>query len=118
MIESAMVSTYKGCTNNNPVTLNPYVYTKNHSERKPIRQVTETLYVKHNTGVCMIGTYKGNCKAMCCGQTFQSAMFIKKINQNLKESPYHCIILHPQVVLSPIANDCIYVSIDGNTKKH
>ena len=67
-----MVSTPEGCTDNIPMTPSLYVYTKNPSARKLLRQFTETLDVKHKIAACMLGTVKANHKAtkkaMCCGQ--------------------------------------------------
>ena len=40
----------------------------------------------------------------------------KKLNQKVREYLYHCIIHHPQVLKSPIANSCLYVSIGGHSK--
>ena len=37
----------------------------------------------------------------------------KKINEQVKKYLYNWILQHPQVVQSPIANDCLKVPIDG-----
>ena len=42
IIEAALVSTHEGCTDNSPMTPNPYVSTKNPSARKSLRKFTET----------------------------------------------------------------------------
>ena len=55
ILEAEMVSTTEWCTDNSPMTSNPYVSTKNPSERKPQRQFSETLDVKHKTSVCRLG---------------------------------------------------------------
>ena len=39
-----------------------------------------------------------------------------KISEQIKKSPYNWIIHHPQVVKSPIVNDCLKVRIDGYTE--
>ena len=39
-----------------------------------------------------------------------------KISEEIRKSLYNWIIHHPQVVQSPIANDCLKVKIDGYTE--
>ena len=39
-----------------------------------------------------------------------------KINEQIKKSLYKWIMHHPQVVQSPIFNDCLKVKIDGHTE--
>ena len=39
-----------------------------------------------------------------------------KINEKIKKSLYNWITHHPQVLQSPIANDCLKVKIDDYTK--
>ena len=39
-----------------------------------------------------------------------------KINEELRKSLYNWIIHHPQVMRSPISNDCLKVRIDGPTE--
>ena len=56
IIEAAMVSTPKECTDNSPMTPNQYKHTKNPSERKPLHKCLEALDVRHNTAVCILGT--------------------------------------------------------------
>ena len=46
-----MVSTPKVCTNNIPMTPNPYVSTKNPSAIKSLHKFTDTFDFKHNTSV-------------------------------------------------------------------
>ena len=36
-----------------------------------------------------------------------------KINQQVKKALYNCILQHPQVVVSPIENDCLKLFVDG-----
>ena len=82
MIKSSLVSTPEGCTDNILMTPKPYMYTKNTSARKPLRQFTETLDVKHKTYVLRFGASKAKRKAtkkiICCGQTFKNAVVIQK----------------------------------------
>ena len=39
-----------------------------------------------------------------------------KIDEQRKKSLYNWVMHHPQVVQSPIGNDCLKVKIDGHTK--
>ena len=39
-----------------------------------------------------------------------------KINEQIKKSRYNLIMHHPQVLQSPIFNDCLKVNTDGNTE--
>ena len=39
-----------------------------------------------------------------------------KINDRIKKSLYNRIMHHPQVVQSPIVNDCLKFDIDGHTE--
>ena len=55
-------------------------------------------------------------QAMRCSQKIKSTVVIK-MNQNFIESLYNWILHHTQVVKSPIINYCLFVSIDGNSKK-
>ena len=77
-----MVSIPEGSTNNIPMAPNPYVSTKNASARKSLCQFTKTLDVKHKTSICGFFVAKAKRKtikkSMCCGQTLQSAVIIKK----------------------------------------
>ena len=41
-----------------------------------------------------------------------------KINADVKKYIYNWILQHPQIVQSPIANDCLKVSIGGHSEPH
>ena len=58
MIESEIVPTPKGCTDNSTMTPNSSVSNKNSSARKLLHQFTETLDVKHKTAVCRFAAAK------------------------------------------------------------
>ena len=64
IIEAAMVSTPEGCTSNNLMTPNPYMYNKNPSSIISLPQFTEILDVKHNTYVRSYGAARENYKAI------------------------------------------------------
>ena len=67
-----MVSTHEGCTQNSPMTPTSYVSTKNTSARKPLREFTETLDVKHKTDVWRFSTAKAKHKEIKTGNMFWS----------------------------------------------
>ena len=59
-----MVSTFKGCKNNSMMTPNLFVYTKNLSAIKSLRQFSETLYVKNNDAILWLGVAKAKRKTI------------------------------------------------------
>ena len=77
-----MVSTPEGCTNNSPMVPKPYVYIKKSSERKPLRQFTETLDLKHKASVCGFSAanakYKATQRPICSCQTLQMSAVMQK----------------------------------------
>ena len=114
-----MVYTPEGFTDNITMSLGTYVPTKKPSARKSLRKILEALDVKKNTSVRRLGAEKSNQKATKsismlwssrpkrCGNT--------KINEQVKTYLYNWILKHPQVVKSPIANDRLKISIDGQS---
>ena len=54
--------------------------------------------------------------ALCCGPLYQNQRSHTKINQEVKKDLYNWILRHPQVVVSPIANYCLKLSIDGQVE--
>ena len=59
-------------------------------------------------------TYKAIKKKKYVVVKISKAPWSYKKNKNFREYLYHCILHHPQFVLSPIENYFIYVSVDGN----
>ena len=55
--------------------------------------------------------------SMCCGHILKSDRDIQE-KQRFTDALYYWILHNPQVVQSPIENNCICVSIDGNSKKY
>ena len=45
-------------------------------------------------------------------------MIFKECSAQVKKYLYNWIVQHPQVVQSPISNDCIKVCIDGHSEPH
>ena len=69
---------------------------------------------------CQVGATKYKCKAIKFGNIpwalKQKRKGNSKIYEPIKKSLYNWIIHHPQVVQSPIVNDCLKVRIDGHTE--
>ena len=116
-----MVSTPEVCTNKSSITTNPFVSTKDPSEKKPLHQLSETLDVKHKTAVCRLGTSKEKHKATKTGNVLWSNIEKRhghtKTNQKYRESLYNWNLHHLQVVQYAIKNYRLYVSINGNSDK-
>ena len=100
---------------------NPSVSTKTPSEIQPLRQFSETLDVKDSTDVCRLCTNKAKRKATKTGNVLWSNIVKHhvhtKMNEKVIESVYRWILHNPKFVQYPIANDCIFVSIGGKSKK-
>ena len=72
-----------------------------------------------NTDVRRLGAAKSKHKEIKTGNLLWSNISKRrvhtKINQKVVESVYNWILHHLQIVKYTISNDCIYVSIDGNS---
>ena len=72
------------------------------------------------TSTRQVGSTKSKGKAIKNGNTpwalKQKQKGNSKINEQIKKSLYNCIMHHPQVVQSPIVNDCLNVEIYGHTE--
>ena len=116
-----MVSTPDGCTNKILMTLNPYVSNKNPIARKTLNKFSKTLDVKHKTSICRTGKSREKYKEIKTGNVLwsniENSLGHTKINQKVRKYLYHWIMNHPKVVQYLIENCCIYVSIDGNSKR-
>ena len=120
IIESYMVYTPEGFTDNITISLGTYVPTKKPSARKSLRKILEALDLKQNTSVRRLGAEKSNQNATKsismlwssrpkrCGNT--------KINEQVKTYLYNWILKHPQVVQYPISSYCLKVSLDGHSE--
>ena len=65
-----MVSTPEGFTNSSTMAPNLYVYNKKPSAIKSLHKFTETLDIKHKTGICRFGASKEKCKSIKKGNAF------------------------------------------------
>ena len=112
-----MVSTPEQCDDNIPMTPNQYESMKNPSAQKSLRQFSETLDVKHKTGVGRLGKARANLKAIITSNVLWSNISKRsghaKMNRNVRKALYNWIIHHTQVVQYTTANYCIYLSTDG-----
>ena len=89
------------------------------SASKSLRLFTKLLDVK-KSAVRQVGAVKSKLKAIISGSMLWSIIknmkVHTKINAQVNKSLYNWILQHPQVVQSPIANDCLKVSIDGQSE--
>ena len=93
---------------------------KNTSAIKSLHQFLDTLEVKLKTGVHRFCAAKLKCKAIKSGIILLSSITKRhshtNINQQVKKVLYYCILQHPHVVVSPISNNCLKLSIGGQVK--
>ena len=120
ILEAAMVSTPEGFINDSPISPMTSSPVKKPSARKSLCLVTKILDVKKKTATRQVGSAKSKRKAIKYGNTpwalKQNIKLNSKINDQIKKSLYNWIIHHPQVVKSPITNDCLKVEIDSLTE--
>ena len=109
IIEASIVSTPERFTDSSTMSLRPPIIFTNPSARKSLYLFTEFLDVKKKAAVLRVGAYKSKSKAIRSGGMLWSSIpkskINKKLNKQVKKSPYNWILQHPQVVQSPIAND-------------
>ena len=114
------MSTPDKFTDNSPIPPGPPMIVKKCSASKSLRLFTEVFDVKKKTAVRRVGAAKSKIKAIISGNMLCSSIPKRKvhtaINKQVKKYIYNWIIQHPQVVQSPIANDCPKVSIDGHSE--
>ena len=75
---------------------------------------------RKKTAYCRVGAVKSKSKAI---KILNKPWALKhkrkenyKINEQIKKSLYIWNIHHPQILQSPIVNDCLKVKIDGHTE--
>ena len=82
MIEAALVSTPEGFTNNSTITPNASVSTKKSSAKNHSinlqRHWMSNIRLMFGGSVQLRKSVMKSKKAMCCGQTLKSAIFIQK----------------------------------------
>ena len=115
-----MIYTPEGLTDN--ITRSPMTPTtfKKPSARKSLFILTNILDVRNKTAIRRFGASKSENKSIKSGTMIWSFKPKRKVNSRIKNqmnnSLYNWIINHPQVVQSPIFNDCLKVNIDGHTE--
>ena len=90
------------------------------SARKSLCLFNNILDVKKKTATHQVGAAKSEGKEIKYKTTTwslkQKQKWDSKIKNHIKQFLYNWIMHHPQVVQSPIPNDCLKVKIDGHTK--
>ena len=93
---------------------------KKPSSRKSLFSFTNILDVKPKTEKCRIVATKSKYRAMKVGTSQWTKKKKRKgnsiINEYIKHNMYEWITRHPQVVQSPISNDCLKVMFDDQTE--
>ena len=117
IIEVVMVSTPEGCTENSPVSSLLFVTVKQPNTRK---WCSEKMDFKPKSAV----------RSLCDSNLKRRAIIVVSmlwsiiskqcghttINECIKRDIYNWILQHPQVIQSPIANDCLKLYIDGQAE--
>ena len=117
-----MASTPEGFTNNSPIS--PIISTpfKKPYALKSLCLFTNILDVKKIESTRRVGATKSKRKAIKYGNPpwalKKKRKGNSKIDEQIKKSFYNWIMHHPQVVQSPIVNECLKVKIDGHTEPH
>ena len=115
-----MVSTPEGFIDDShisPITSTPFNTPR---ARKSLRMFTNILDLKDKTATRLVGASKYKRKAIKYGNIpwalKQNRKVDSKIYEQIKKSLCNWIMHHPQVMQSPIFNDCMNVKLDGNTE--
>ena len=118
----AMLSTPEGVTDNIPNVPMKSTPVKKLISRKSLCLFTNILDVKPKTAKCRFVEVKPKRKAMkVCNSLWTNKKKPKlkghsKINEQIKRNLHTWITRHPQVVQSPISNDCLKVMLDDQTE--
>ena len=112
-----MVSNPEGFTESSPMSPIQYMTVKNPSAIKSLRQFLDTLEFKPKTDVHSVCAAKSKRKSIRAGIVLGSGISKQrnhiKSNQQVKKALYDWDLQHPQVVVSPMANYCLKLSIGG-----
>ena len=119
IVRSSRVSTYKGKTENCPMS-EDVLGTKNiYIASKSLFQFSFLFYVKQTTDVNQLVTAKMNQKKKinytCLLYNIQKSKGYSKINESVNQAQYCYIIQHPQVMPSLISNVYVKVSAYDHT---
>ena len=119
-LEAAILSTPEGVVDNSHNVHMPSIPVNKPSASKSLCLFTDILDVKPTTAKRRFVAAKSRRKAMkVCNSLWTKKPKRKghsKINEQIKRNLYTWITRHPQVVQSPISNDCIKVILDDQTE--
>ena len=114
-----MVSTPEGFTDSNPIPHGPSVPVKQPNTSKSICQLSEILNVKPKTYVRRLCAPKSKRKETrsesMVWYSITNRLGHTKVNKRVNKALYNWILQLPQVVQSPIDNDYVRLSIDGQS---
>ena len=119
ILEAALLSTPEGFTDNSPNLHMKSSPVKTRSARKALCLFTNILDVQPKTAKHRFVAAKSRRKAMKVCISLWTKKIRKghsKINDRIKRNLYTWITRHPQVVQSPISNDCLKVMLDDQTE--
>ena len=116
-----MVYTPEVFINNSSISHMTSTPVKKSSARKSQCMSTDVLDVKNKTVYCQVGATKFNRKSIKFGNTpwalkKKIEKGTQKIDEKINKYLYNWIMYHPQVVQSPIVNDCLMVKIYCHTE--
>ena len=120
IIDAAILSTPEGFTDNSPNVHMASKPVKKPSARKSLCLFTNILDVKPTTAKRRFVAAELKRKSMkVCNSLWTNKKNRKghsKITEHIKSNLYTCITRHPQVVQSPISNDCLKVVLYDQTE--
>ena len=120
IIDSAMVSTPEGVTDNSPNVTMTSTPAKKPSASKSLCLFTKILDIKPKTAERLIVAAKYKHRAMKVGTSQWTKKTKRKVhskmNEQIKRNMDAWITGHPQVVQSPIYNYCLKVMLDDQTE--
>ena len=120
ILGASMVSTHDIFTDNSPMSPGYPMIFKKCSAIKSLRLFTEVLYLKKITAVLWVVADKSNHNSIIADimlwLSIKNRKLNTKINEQVKKYLYNWVVQHPQVVQSPISNDCLKVYIFGQSE--
>ena len=117
ILDDDLLSTPEGVTDNSPNVHMTSAPVKKPSARKSLCLFTNILDVQLKTAKLPFVSAKSRRKAtkVCNSLWTKKRKGHSKINEQIKRNLYTWITRHPQVVQSPISNDCLKAMLDDQT---
>ena len=113
IIDAAIISNPDGVTDHSPNVHMTSAPVKKPSARKSLCLFTNILDVKPTTAKRSFVAAESRRKSMkVCNSLCKNKKGHSKINEQIKRNLYTWMTRHPQVVQSPISNDCLKVVLD------